>query len=178
MSAATYRLLNLLLLGALFSGSMMVYPSLPDRFPRHFDVSGRPDAWADRSVLAWLALPLVCVGLAALLEVASRLSVRNPHLWNVPDKKRFLALTPEERAPIVRRLQDFMGLVAVASTLLIGVVQAAIYHAATRTVPAMPMYVLAAAGVHVVLLVAAGLRLNARIGTLIHDAYRRRATAT
>ena len=40
----------------------------------------------------------------------------------------------------------------------------------------MPMYVLAAAGVHVVLLVAAGLRLNARIGTLIQDAYRRRAT--
>lgn len=177
MSAATYRLLNLLLLGALLAGSMMVYPSLPERFPTHFDAAGRPDAWAERSLLSWLALPLVSAGTAVLLEVASRLSARHPQLWNVPHKQRFLALTPEERAPIVRRLQEFMGLVAAASTVLMGVVQAAIYHAATRPVIPAPLLVLPATLVHVTLLLVAALRLNRRIGTLIQDAERRRATA-
>lgn len=177
MSASTYRLLNLLLLGALFAGSMMVYPTLPQRFPRHFGVSGQPDAWMERSVLSWLLLPIIAAATAALLEVASRASIRNPSLWNVPDKQRFLALTPAEQAPVIRRLRDFMGMTGLATTALMMLVQASIYDAATRSTPSMPGYVLPAAGLFAVILVILGLRMNSRIAALIQDAYRRRGAA-
>lgn len=178
MSTQTYRLLNLLLLAALFAGSMMVYPHLPRRFPIHFGVSGQPDGWATRSPLSWLMIPLVAAGTVLLLEVASRISVRNPHLWNVPDKPRFLTLTAEERAPIIHRLQNFMGLVGVMTTALMGVVQASIYHAATGRTPDLPAYFLPALVMYMVIVLGAALRLNRGIATLIRDAHGRRAAAS
>ena len=175
MSAATYRLLNLLLLGALFAGSMLVYPTLPERFPRHFDLSGQPDGWMERSVLSWLLLPMIAAAMAGLLEVMTRASARNPSLWNVPDKKRFLALTPAEQAPIVRLLQDYMGMVGTASIALLMLVQAAVYDSATSPTPAISPYVMVGVGLHLAILLATGWRMNRRISALIADAYRRRA---
>ncbi len=176
MSTATYRLLNFLLLGALFAGSIMVYPSLPERFPIHFDLSGQPDGWLNRSLVSWLMLPAIAAGLAGLLELATRAGESSPHLWNVPDKSRFLALTPEERAPIVEQMRSFIRLTAVASTALLGMIQASIYLAATRTEPRMPGYVLGAVALHVAGLVIAGLRLNRRVSAQIRDAHQHRAT--
>jgi uncharacterized membrane protein len=178
MSTQTYRLLNLLLLGALFAGSVMVYPRLPERIPMHFDLSGQPDAWERRSLAAWLMLPVIATGTALLLEAASRHSVRNPQPWNVPDKARFLALTPGARAPIIHRLQNFMGLVGVTVTVLMMVVQASVYLAAIKPVPRMPAYALAAIVLHVGVLLVAGLRLNRAIAALIRDAYGRGAAAS
>lgn len=177
MSARTYRLLNLLLLGALFAGSMMVYPSLPARFPRHFDASGRPDAWQERSVLSWLMLPLIAAGTATLLEMAARWSTANPSLWNVPDKPRFLALTPAEQAPIVALLRDFIGFVGVMTTTLMMIVQATVYIAARTPGNGMPAYLFAAIGIIIMVILAGALRMNARVGPMIRDAHRRR-TAT
>lgn len=175
MSARTYRLLNLLLLGALFAGSMMVYPTLPERFPRHFGASGQPDAWSERSVLSWLALPLVAAGIALLLEGVTRLSGSNPRMWNVPDKPRFLALTPAEQAPIIARLRNFVGFVAVTSTVLMMVVQAGIYFAATRRGNGMPVFVFAGIFIHLLVLAVGALQMNGQVGTMIRDAHRRRA---
>lgn len=177
MPTATYRLLNLLLLGALFAGSLAVYPRLPGRFATHFGIDGQPDAWATRSLLSWLALPLVAAGVALLLEVASRTSASHPHLWNVPDKPRFLALTPDERAPIIHHLQRFVGMVGVMTTALLGVVQASLYHAATGRSAGLPGYFLPALGVFMVVTVTLALRMNARVAALIGDAYGRRAAA-
>lgn len=178
MSTQTYRLLNLLLLGALFAGSLMVYPRLPERIPMHFDLSGQPDAWERRSLAAWLMLPVIAAGTALLLEVASRVSVRNPQLWNVPDKPRFLALTPEERAPIIHRLQNFMGLVGVTVTVVMMMVQASVYLAAMEPAPRLPGYALAAIVLPMGVLLVAGLRLNRSIATLIRDAHARRAAGS
>lgn len=157
---------------------MMVYPRLPQRFPIHFGISGQPDGWATRSLLSWLALPLVAAGVALLLEVLSRLSASRPELWNVPEKARFLALTPDERAPIVHRLQRFMGLVGVMTTALMAVVQASIYHAATGRAPGLPAYFLPALVMYMAIVLGAALRMNRRIATLIRDAYGRRAAAS
>lgn len=175
MSAATHRLLNLLLLGALFAGSMMVYPTLPERIPRHFDLSGQPDGWMRRSVLSWLLLPVIAAAVAGLLEAMTRASARNPSLWNVPDKKRFLALTPAEQEPVVRLLRDYMGMVGTASIALLMLVQVSVYDSATRPTPAIAPYVMVAVGLHVSILLAAGWRMNRRIAALVDDAYRRRA---
>lgn len=175
MSASTCRLLNLLMLGAMFAGSMMVYPTLPERFPIHFDLSGRPDAWMTRSVFAWLLLPILATAMAGLMEVMSRTSVGNPSLWNVPDKKRFLALTPAEQAPIVRRLRDYLAMVGTASTALLMLVQASVYDAATSPEPRLSTYVMAGVGLFVVILLIASLRMNRRVAALIEHAYRQRA---
>ncbi|HEX2209054.1 MAG TPA: DUF1648 domain-containing protein [Longimicrobium sp.] len=179
MSTQTYRLINLLLLGALFAGSLAVYPTLPDRIPRHFGVTGEPDAWMRRSLLAWLLLPIIATATAGLQMAIGRAAASNPTLWNVPDKPRFLALTPAERQPIVQRLERFMALVGVMTTALLCLVQAAVWSAATggaRTVP--PWALPAAVGVFVLLILVAALRMNAGIATLIRDAHHRRAAAS
>lgn len=178
MSTQTYRLLNLLLLGALFAGSLVVYPRLPERIPMHFDLSGQPDVWQQRTVAAWLMLPAIAAGTALLLELASRMSVQNPQLWNVPDKPRFLALTPEERAPIIHRLQNFMGLVGLTVTAVMMVVQASVYLAAVQPVPRMPIYTLVPIVLLVGALLVAGVRMNRGIAALIADAHGRRASAS
>ena len=176
MSVRTYRLLNLLLLAALVAGSIAVYPTLPERIPRHFGISGQPDAWMQRSLLGWLLLPLLAVGIAGLQAAIVRASLRNPALWNVPDKPRFLALTPAERAPIVERLQAFMGLVGVMTTMVLTVVQASVYAASMRRPPELQGLVTAAVPGLVAVILVAGLRMNARIRTLIREAHSRRAT--
>lgn len=178
MSASTYRLLNLLLIGALFAGSMMVYPRIPERYPVHFGLSGQPDAWATRSLLSWLMVPLAAAGTALILEAATRLGGRHPELLSVPEKARFLALTPAERAPIVQRLQRFLALTALMTTAVLGIVQAGIYHAATSPTTALPPYVVGATAIIVIGILAIGMRMNARVAALIRDAHSRRATAS
>lgn len=177
MSAKTCRLLHLLLLGAFFAGSLMVYPALPERFPVHFDLAGRPDAWADRRLAAWLALPLIAASVFVLLEGASRFAARYPHYWSVPEKRRFLELSPSARAPIVQRMQALVSLVGLLSTALMAVVQAGIYLAATRPVPRMPAIVLAAVAVEMVVIITLALRMNSRLGTMIREAHGRPAAS-
>lgn len=172
MNAGTYRLLNLLLLAAFYAGSAMLYPTLPDRIPMHFDLSGRPDRWADRSFLSWFALPLIATAVAGFLELASRYSVRHPQLWNVPDKRRFLELDPAARAPIIARLQDFMAMTGVMGTAVVMLVQFSIYHSATGRGSGMQAYVAAGIGIFLLVLLSSALRMNARVGTMIRDAHR------
>ncbi|MCG3121548.1 MAG: hypothetical protein ALAOOOJD_04703 [bacterium] len=52
------------------------WPSLPERIPSHFGVSGQPDAWSGKSML--LILPVIAAVLYAGLTVLSRY----PHLYN------------------------------------------------------------------------------------------------
>jgi uncharacterized membrane protein len=171
MNAGFYRLLNLLLLGAFFAGSAMVYPTLPERIPMHFGLSGRPDRWEARSFLSWFALPLIAAAVAGFLELASRYSVRHPQLWNVPDKRRFLELDPEARAPIIAHLQDFMAMVGMMSTALMMLVQFSIYRFATGHGSGLPVYLFAGTGLFLLVLLSAALRMNARVGTMIRDAH-------
>ena len=172
MNAGVYRLLNLLLLGAFYAGSAMVYPTLPERIPMHFDLSGRPDRWEDRSFLSWFALPLIATAVAGFLELVSRYSVRHPHLWNVPDKRRFLELDPAGRAPITAQLQDFVAMVGMMGTALVMLVQFSIYRFATGHGSGLPVYVFAGIGIFLLVLLVAALRMNARVGAMIREAHR------
>jgi uncharacterized membrane protein len=172
MNTGTCRLLNLLLLGTFYAGSAMVYPTLPERIPMHFDLSGRPDRWEARSFLSWFALPLIATAVAGFLELASRSSERHPQLWNVPDKRRFLALDPAARAPIIAHLRDFMAMVGMMSTALMMLVQLSIYRFATGHGSGLPVFVFAGTGIFLLVLLSAALRMNARVRTMIRDAHR------
>ena len=73
--AALVHGINLLVLGCLFVGAMVIYPDLPDRIPVHFDGVGAPDRLVDKGLGQILALPLVALGMAAffyLLAAATR----------------------------------------------------------------------------------------------------------
>src|SRR5688572_30642422 len=103
MSTQRYRLLNAVLLLALFAGSAWAYPRLPERIPVHFGLTGEPDAWAVRSAGSWFMLPAIAAVLVLVMHALSVYGSAHPETWNLPDKRRFLALSPADQAPIIAR---------------------------------------------------------------------------
>lgn len=70
----------LAVLGILFSAFVLLqaWSDLPDRVPRHFGVSGEPDAWGSKW---WLVGPLITMWfLYGLLTIINRY----PHIFNYP----------------------------------------------------------------------------------------------
>ncbi len=106
------------------------YSRLADRIPIHFNIRGEPDRWTDEPFVAWFALPVVNTLLLLALVGGSRLARKVPHLWNVPEKKKFLALTESQREPIVERLFAVMDAAAIYTAVLLLYIQTAIYMAA------------------------------------------------
>jgi uncharacterized membrane protein len=124
------RIVTLLALAALVSGSLAAYPGLPERIPVHFGGDGRPDAWAERSLRAWLALPAVGAATVALLLGIAAWMPRRPGMLNVPDKERFLALPPARQAPIVHLVQLALEWMALFIVGLFGLIQIGAWRAA------------------------------------------------
>ena len=107
--------------------AVLWYSRLSDRIPIHFNIQGEPDRWTNETFVAWFALPLVSLLLLLALVGSSRLARKVPHLWNVPEKKKFLALSETQREPIVERLFAVMDAAAVYTGLLLLYIQVAIY---------------------------------------------------
>jgi hypothetical protein len=61
------------------------------------------------------------------LRLMGDLASRSPDLWNIPDKKRFLALDPERRAPIEEYMRRLLAWTALYTTITFMVVHAEIY---------------------------------------------------
>lgn len=177
MSTQRYRLLNAVLVLALFAGSTWAYPRLPERIPIHFDLSGQPDRWETRSFASWFMLPAIAAALALFLHAVSPYATRHPELWNLPDKRRFLALDEAAQAPIVARMQEFVAFVGVVVTALLGVIQAGIYRASVGAARGLPVWALAAIGAFLLVVTVAGVRLNAAVGRMVRDAHARASAA-
>jgi hypothetical protein len=168
MSIQRYRLLNAVLLLALFAGSAWAYPRLPERIPMHFGLSGQPDRWETRSLVSWFLLPAVAAGLALALHGMSVYGGRHPELWNVPDKRRFLALDPAAQAPVIARQQRFMAFLGCVVTALFGGMQAGSYAASAGG--ALPVWAIAAVAGSVLVIGIAGARENRAVGRMIREA--------
>lgn len=175
MSIQRYRLLNAILLAALVAGSAWAYPRLPSRIPMHFDLAGQPDRWEARSVTSWFLLPAIACGMALMLYAMSALGTRTPHLWNLPEKRRFLALHPRDQAPVIARMQRFIGLVGVMITALFGAIQAGIYHASLGDGGALPVWITASIVATVLGIGIAAARLNGEVGRMVREADARTA---
>jgi uncharacterized membrane protein len=61
--------LSLTAIAAMFLISLIIYPSLPDVIPTHWDINGQADNFAPKSVGAW-ALPALSIVLYAILYLA------------------------------------------------------------------------------------------------------------
>ncbi len=95
------------------------YPSLPDRIPTHWDASMQPDGWSDKTILGVMMLPLVNLGMLALMWVVG--------IWFVKAK---LQIDPQDPAlsftqhRIYRRRMGhsigFMALALVVMFVLLG----------------------------------------------------------
>lgn len=123
------RITTILLTG-LWLGSLVAWPRLPARMPIHFGIQGQADGWVETSPLAWFGLPLLALALVLLNAAIARWLPRRPDLFNHPDKQRFLALPATYRAPVIRRMQEFLHWISVQLVLLFGLIQVGIYRTA------------------------------------------------
>ncbi|HST58559.1 MAG TPA: DUF1648 domain-containing protein [Longimicrobium sp.] len=177
MTTQRYRLLNAILVLALFAASAWAYPRLPERIPIHFGFSGQPDAWAGRSIASWFLLPAITAALALMMHAISMYGASNPHLWNLPDKRRFLALPRAEQAPILARMQRFIAMIAVVLTLLLGSIQAGIYHTSSTRSQALPAWTLGWIVASLLVIGIAAYRLNGTLGQMVREAHARAVAA-
>lgn len=56
--------------------AMVSYPALPDRVPIHFGVSGQPDAWSEKSIVAMMLVPSLNLVLSPFLALLALLTAR------------------------------------------------------------------------------------------------------
>lgn len=173
MTTRACRLLNAILILALFAGSAWAYPRLPGRIPVHFGFTGQPDRWESRSVASWFLLPAITGVLALVMHATSVYSVSHPELWNLPDKRHFLALPRAEQAPIIARMQRFIAMIAVVVTMLLSAIQAGIYRASMGDSDGLPAWVLGWIFASLLVIGVAAYRLNGEAGRMVRDAHAR-----
>lgn len=95
-------LIGLALLGlvGIWAYHASLVPGLPEQIPVHFNAAGSPDRMAPKSelvILPWVdsLMTLVFVGLGFLSSWLARVA---PGMVNVPQKDKFVTLSPEGRA--------------------------------------------------------------------------------
>jgi len=124
------RSLNVLLIAAFFIACALLWNDLPARIPTHFTFSGTPDAWSEKSFWTWFGLPTIALVLAVFMYFMGRWIHRSPRLVNLPNKKRFLQLSPEGQRQVLGTVTAFLDGVSVTVTLLMGLIQIDVYRAA------------------------------------------------
>lgn len=126
----TLILINLILLVAVGIYTWVVYPSLPDPVPTHFNFSGQPDAWSAKGLWSVAILPLsMLVSTALLLFIYTK-----PHLSNYPPKLRELMdVEPKARESAHNIVQQMLLIIAVEVNLLLAWLQLSALRVAQGT---------------------------------------------
>lgn len=124
------RVLNVTLLAVLVLGALLYWGGLPERVPTHFNARGLPDAWSPKSFMSWFLLPTIAVLTVGIMYLSMWAVRRRPVLLNIPQKKEFLALSPEDQAPVIREVTGLLELVTLVTLLILCSIQLATYRAA------------------------------------------------
>lgn len=120
-------MLNVMLAAALVGLSGLWYGRLPARIPVHFDMSGQPDGWGSRA--AFIVLPMIGLGVAALMVVIGRAAVRHPAYINMPGKATLLKLPPDAQREALEPFIVMMDLMGTLILLLFLLICASTYRA-------------------------------------------------
>ena len=140
MHACRLVILDAGLLALFVAGSLWVWPSMPDAFPIHFDLSGTPDRRAETTLFNWLLLPLLAIAIAALIHGIGQWVGRSPNALNMPNQERYDALPTEAKYDLARRAEHFLHAVAIGGTLLFATLQVASYQVAMKAAMEPPAY--------------------------------------
>ena len=119
-----------MLIVVLFAASIAVYPELPARIPQHFGFDGRPDRWVERSLVAWLLLPIIALMVSGFVVVIASIIPRDLRLLNVPNKARLLALPAERQALVAVMVRNTLHWIVVMVLLMFAGLQLEVYLAA------------------------------------------------
>ena len=150
--------LNFALLAAMASFAWLTYDSLPRRIPIHFDMTGRPNRFAEKGFELFI-LYLLPFFLTALLHVAAWMVSRRPQAINLPNKEKFLALPPERREPVYDLLCGFFYAQSASINILFLSIVIGITLAAQSASKALnPVYIFPALGL---------VLLTSLVGTLL-----------
>jgi uncharacterized membrane protein len=106
------HLLNLVIIIALFMFCIQVYNELPDQIPTHYNFSGQPNRWTERSMGSWLTIPVIFVFVTAFLySIAIFLPkfASKPNLVNLPpkSKEKFMAMTLDQRRIVLKSMSVY-----------------------------------------------------------------------
>lgn len=129
-STKLHHLVNGLIVLGLFGFSLLTYAGLPERIPIHFDIHGQADGWMDKSLLAWLGLPLSALGMWGIMALSAKAvdwGRKHPKYLSIPKKEQFLALPPEKQEPVWRRMKAIVHWMAVPVNAMLVYAQVAIY---------------------------------------------------
>jgi uncharacterized membrane protein len=118
---------------------LVAWPNLPSRIPTHFDRAGTPDAWSGPSFVSWFLLLSVSLGLHLLMMAVTVPAMRK--YWNIPEKERFLQLTPEQQAPVVKLMQTFGGISALCLGTVMFALQVGTYLVAHGHLKTLHIYI-------------------------------------
>jgi len=164
------RVLPWSLLLALFVFAAATWGSLPDEVPMRLNAAGEATSSVAKTYFSWFGLPLIALGTHLLLYGLSRLLPSHPHLFNHPDKERFLRLPPAWRASVIVEMQGLLDLTSVAVMVTMLIVQWSLWQTArgTPAAYAIPLVILST-----VLITPMVLIYSSRIGTAIDAASKR-----
>lgn len=165
---AVLKLLPLLALVAhitLWVVALTTLGSIDGPYPTKFDMSGQPTQYSEGG--AWL---LPAVGLFILfmavfvVSVTRRLAVSRPGVVNVPLKRLFVTLSPEDRLIAVEPVSEMLYAIAFFANLLLASIALDAYDIATGVGHAMPSWkLIAALGGLAVLIATFTIRMRRRI---------------
>lgn len=153
---------------AVWALALVMWDSLPERIPLHFDFHGVPDRWGPPSVANWLGMPIlssimsIAMGGAAMLTAA--LARHMPGIVNVPDKALWLTLPPDARIRSIASVRTLLSWVGLSLNGLFGAMLVQTSAVAKGTMATMPWWpVVGFVAVTLVMVVISTMRTRQRI---------------
>ena len=115
-SFSLWHYVNALLLLGISALGMYYWGRLPDEVPVHFGLDGSPDRWSSRGGEALLIfiVPWGMTLFMYLISLAVGSARKYPQKINIPNKEKFLKLSPAEQAPFFEALKDLFFSTAAA----------------------------------------------------------------
>jgi len=124
------RILPFGVFALLLAFAVGTYPDLPAQIPTNFDVGGAVTGMRTKSIQRWLGLPFIALGVHLLLITLIQMLPNKPHLFNFPDKERFLRLPASYRGPVIAAMQWTLDLTSLLVMLLMATIQVMMWRVA------------------------------------------------
>ena len=71
-----WYVLSLIIIFVSIAATLFKYPELPDKIPTHFDINMQPDAWADKSLLTLMTMPIINLATVLLMLLVSTMFIK------------------------------------------------------------------------------------------------------